>query len=131
MSILKMWKKKKITPFNNHSYTIKRETCEIITEPNPCNLVEYAQIHPSWLKILRIRSWRGANNNVRQNVTDEGRGEWDPQKVQQQKGLKGSFYVTFKKSFSACFGIFKKFWGHLGRNSPYSEANFNFNFLEV
>ena len=55
---------KKIAPFNNHSYALKRETCEIITDPDSCNLMEHAQLHPFWMKILESRSWRGTNNNV-------------------------------------------------------------------
>ena len=62
---------KKLAPFNNHSYTIKRETCEIITDPDSCNLMEHARLHPSWMKILESRSWRGANS-VMLNVADEG-----------------------------------------------------------
>ena len=83
---------KKLAPFNNHSYAIKRETCEIITDPDSCNLMEHAQLYPSWMKVLESRCWSEASNNVKQNVADEGGG--DPSKVlQQQKGLKG-FYLT-------------------------------------
>ena len=65
---------KKIAPFNNHSYAIKIETCKIITDPDSCNLIEHAQLHPSWMKILESRSWREASNNVMQNVADEEGG---------------------------------------------------------
>ena len=67
-------KVKKIAPHNNHSYAIKRESCEIVTDPDSCNFMEHAQLHPSWRKILESRSWRGANNNVMQNVADEKGG---------------------------------------------------------
>ena len=64
---------KELASFNN-SYAIKRETCEIITDPDSCNLVEHAQLHPSWKKILESSSCRGTKNNVMQNVADEGGG---------------------------------------------------------
>ena len=38
---------KKIAPYNNHSYTIKRESCEIVTNLDSCNFMEHAQLHPS------------------------------------------------------------------------------------
>ena len=65
---------KKLAPFSNHSYVIKRETCEIITDPDSCNLMDLAQLHPSWKKILESRSSREASNNVMQYVADEGGG---------------------------------------------------------
>ena len=36
--------------------------------------MEHAQLHPSWMKVLESRSWRGANNNVTQNVAGEEGG---------------------------------------------------------
>ena len=65
---------KKIAPYNNHSYTIKRESSEIVTDPVSCNFMEHAQLHPSWKKIFESNCRRGANNNVMQIFADEGGG---------------------------------------------------------
>ena len=37
---------KKIVPFNSYNYILKRKTCEIVIDPDSCNLMEYTQIHP-------------------------------------------------------------------------------------
>ena len=65
---------RKLAPFNNRSYAIKREMCEIITEPDTCNFMNHAQLHSFWIKILESRCWREASNNLMQNVADERGG---------------------------------------------------------
>ena len=62
---------KKIALYNNHSYAIKRESCEIVTDPVSCKFMEHAQLHLSWKKILENSNWRGANNIIMQNIADE------------------------------------------------------------
>ena len=78
-------------PYNNHCYAIKRESCEIVTDPDLCNFMEHAQLHPSWRKILKSRR-RGANNNVTQDVADEGGGSFESVSM---KRIKRFFFFFF------------------------------------
>ena len=89
---------KKLASFNNHSYAIKRETCEIIADPDSCNLMQHAQLHPSWMKILENRTWREASNNVMQNVAEGGetlRKCYNNEKDSQVLILTGLIVFTF------------------------------------